>query len=180
MPTSSTTGALERSIDTSWIRAAVERYEGPLVLYASKLTGDVERARDVVQEVFLRLCSQRREEVESHLAEWLYTVCRNRALDVCRKEQRMSPLSEKQAVERAGTDPGPDETLERQEAASHMIRALNGLPDNQQEVLRLKFQHGLTYREISRVTKLTVGNVGFLIHAGLRTIRQRMTGTGGP
>ena len=48
------------------------------------------------------------------------------------------------------------------------------LPANQQEVIRLKFQHGLSYKQIAEVTQLSVSNVGFLIHAGLKTLRQRL------
>ena len=38
-----------------WLRALLDRYEGPLIGYATRLTGDPERARDVVQDVFIRL-----------------------------------------------------------------------------------------------------------------------------
>jgi RNA polymerase sigma-70 factor (ECF subfamily) len=48
------------------------------------------------------------------------------------------------------------------------------LPDNQQEVIRLKVQNGLSYREISEVTGLSVSNVGFLLHKGIKTIREKM------
>ncbi len=40
---------------------------------------------------------------------------------------------------------------------------------------RLKFQGGLSYKQISEVTSLTVTNVGFLIHTGLKTLRQRLS-----
>jgi RNA polymerase sigma-70 factor (ECF subfamily) len=50
------------------------------------------------------------------------------------------------------------------------------LPKNQQEVIRLKFQHGLSYKEISTVTNLSVTNVGFLIHTGLKVLRERFGG----
>ena len=54
------------------------------------------------------------------------------------------------------------------------MRALDDLPANQQEVIRLKFQNDLSYREISRITKLSESNVGFLIHTGLKTLRHRV------
>jgi len=38
----------------------------------------------------------------------------------------------------------------------------------------LKFQYGLTYQEISKVTDLTVSNIGFLIHTAIKTIRQQL------
>ena len=77
---------------SSWVHAALERYEQPLIRYAARFTGDVERAREVVQDTFLKLCAADRAKVESRLAPWLYTVCRNRALDVRDKEVRMKPL----------------------------------------------------------------------------------------
>src|SRR5258708_845972 len=81
--------------DQQWIRQAVDRYEGPLTLYAARLLGgDVERARDVVQDAFLRLWEADRVSVDGHLAQWLYRVCRNRTLDVRRKESRMTTTLE--------------------------------------------------------------------------------------
>ncbi len=158
-----------------WIRSLLERHEGPLLRYAARITGDLERAQDVVQDTFLKLCKQEREDVEGHAVEWLFTVCRNRALDVRRKERRMKTLGESKAAEScASGESAPAEILERGETASRILQIFGTLSENQQEVLRLKFQGGLSYKEISRVTDLTVSNVGFLIHTGLKTIRTRL------
>ena len=46
--------------------------------------------------------------------------------------------------------------------------------ENQREVVRLKFQAGLSYAEISRVTGHSVSNVGFLLHTALKTLRRQM------
>jgi RNA polymerase sigma-70 factor (ECF subfamily) len=54
------------------------------------------------------------------------------------------------------------------------MQAMGGLTRNQQEVIRLKFQNALSYREISDVTGLSVSNVGYLIHMGLRQMRQQL------
>lgn len=40
----------------TWIRSILDRYEGPLTRYVTRILGDVDLARDVVQETFLRLC----------------------------------------------------------------------------------------------------------------------------
>jgi RNA polymerase sigma factor (sigma-70 family) len=50
---------------------------------------------------------------------------------------------------------------------------LTALPPNQREVVRLKFQNQLSYREISNLTRLTETNIGFLLHTALKTLRQR-------
>jgi DNA-directed RNA polymerase specialized sigma24 family protein len=48
------------------------------------------------------------------------------------------------------------------------------LPDNQREVLYLKFQCDLSYKEISNITQLSVTNVGFLIHTGVKSVREKI------
>ena len=159
---------------SDWVRAAVERHGGPLTRYAAQLTGNLDTARDVVQDTFLRLCQADPDRVQGHLAEWLFTVCRNRALDVLRKENRMQPLTEVDLAVRPGDAPSPAAEAERRETTSEVLRLLADLPPNQREVVRLKFQNGLSYQEISRVTHLTVTNVGVLIHTAIKTLREEL------
>ncbi len=158
-----------------WVTAALHRYETPLVHYAQRITGDAERARDVVQETFLKLWQEPRESVDGHLAQWLYTVCRNQALDVRRKESRMVAVSDPPVFQVDDRQPNPARVEEAREEVHGILELMNGLPVNQQECIRLKLQHGLSYREISGVTGLSVSNVGFLIHTGLKTLRAKVS-----
>jgi RNA polymerase sigma factor (sigma-70 family) len=160
----------------AWVREALARHEAPLLHYATRLLlGDRERARDAVQETFARLVPQDPAEVAAHLAEWLFTVCRRVALDIRRKEARMAPLNESLAEALAHRRaPSPADSLERRETSAQVQRALAALSETQQEVLRLKFQHGFSYKEIARVTGLSVSNVGVQIHLGLKRVRERL------
>jgi RNA polymerase sigma-70 factor (ECF subfamily) len=160
---------------SDWLRSVVARYEGPLVRYAARITGDAERARDVVQDTFLRLCEQDRAELDGRLAQWLYTVCRRRALDVRRKEYRMQATIPERLEGASDSRNGQaDAAAEQQELQQAVLALLAGLPENQQEVVRLKFQSGLSYREISGVTGLSVSNVGYLLHVAIKTVRQQL------
>lgn len=163
--------------NADWVRGLLETHEQPLVRYALRLTGDLEQARDVVQDVFLRLIAAQRASVDGHAVEWLYTVCRNRCLDVRRKERRMTTLSTEaeQLLTEGAAGAAPCDAGQTLEDRAAVLRLIDSLPERQQEVIRLKFQAGMSYREISGVTNLTVSNVGFLIHTGLRTIRERLT-----
>jgi RNA polymerase sigma factor (sigma-70 family) len=154
----------------AWIEAAVERFEAPLSRYASRIVRDNDRARDVVQDTFLRLCRQDRRALDDDLASWLFTVCRNRAVDLVRKDHGEEPLSGEDTPEMpaAPASAGMDADL---------TLALARLSANQQEVIRLKFQQGLKYREIAAVTGLSVSNVGFLIHTGLKKLRAALGDT---
>jgi RNA polymerase sigma factor (sigma-70 family) len=161
--------------DPDWIQSVLTRYEQPLIRYAAHITRDFERAREVVQDTFLKLCrrkeSRSASEDDENLAPWLYTVCRNGALDVRRKEKKMTGIDEVQLQE-IPVRPQFPAALEQKEQLAEVLNILGTLPANQQEVLRLKFQGDLSYQEISRVANLSVGNVGFLIHTGLKTIRE--------
>lgn len=155
-----------------WVRAAVAQYEGPLTQYAARLVGDVDRARDVVQDTFLKLWTADRAAVDGHLGQWLFRVCRNRALDVCRKESRMTTLQENQVESRS--DPSSAMSPAVLGETRGVLNMLEELPERQQEVIRLKFQGGLSYREIANVMDLTATHVGVLIHTGLKAIRERL------
>lgn len=162
------------SEQAAWVRTALDQHEGSLIRYATSITGDVDVARDVVQDTFIRLCSQSREALDGHLSEWLFTVCRNRALDIKRKESRMTPLTDQDLQSRESHEPPPDIAAQRSDAAESLLQLVGALPANQQEVIRLKFQSGMSYQEISRVTNLTVTNVGFLIHTAVKALRQKL------
>ncbi|MFH0945236.1 MAG: sigma-70 family RNA polymerase sigma factor [Planctomycetota bacterium] len=160
--------------ERQWIRDALDRFEGPLLLYARRLTGDAERARDVVQDTFLKLCRQRRADVSARLAEWLYTVCRNAAIDVRRKERVMRVVPSEEVKGGVAAEASPAAQVAYKEQQERLLDLLDRMPAKQQEVLRLKFQGGLSYKEISRVTGESISNVGVLLHVGLRGLRARV------
>ena len=169
---------MKDSASQAWIDAAIEQYEGPLLRYAQHFVFDLESARDVVQDTFLKLCKQSENEMRPKLAKWLFTVCRNRAIDVCRKESRMKVAPKDQIsdhlVARADDSASPAEGLEKVETAQGLMQQLSRLPNQQQEVLRLKFHGGLTYREIAEVTGLSSSHVGVILHTAISKLRQRM------
>lgn len=153
------------------------RYEQPLLRYAARITGDAETAQDVVQDTFLKLCLANRDTIEGYLAPWLYRVCRNRALDVRKKEQRMQPVEPVRLETHPSHQPPPRAVAEGRETESLVLDALAELPENQQEVFRLKFQDQLSYKEISDVTGFPVDNVRYLIHTSLKRVRERLRTT---
>ncbi len=160
------------------VPAALAAYEGPLLAYARRITGDADRARDVVQDTFLKLWQKPPDRSTDRLAQWLFTVCRNRALDVCRKERRMMLLSDQAGRWLPGAEPNPAEAAASAEAATRVADAMADLAPNQQEVLRLKFQHGFSYREIAGITGLSASNVGYLLHVGIKALRSKFQALG--
>ena len=163
----------DANADSERMQILLRRFEIPLLQFATRITGDRERARDVVQETFVKLQNNGAFQ-NPEPATWLFTVCRNGALNVCRKERRIRYL-DKGLIEahETGEQPMPFERLEQQEAAGFLLRIVATLPPRQQEVIQLKFQNDLSYQQIAEITKTTANNVGVLIHTALKTLRQR-------
>lgn len=160
-------------IDDAEMAEILRRFERPLLQYATRILGDSERARDVVQETFVKLQCENRTQLDHAPAKWLFTVCRNGALNICRKEKRLTYIDEEILETHPNEQPSPDENLEAKEASGFLLRILGTLPPRQQEILQLKFQNDLSYQEISEITELSVSNVGVIIHNALKTLRQR-------
>lgn len=165
-----------------WIQAAIDEHQGPLVRYAHHFLKDLDRARDVVQETFFKLLQQDRSKIAGHLKPWLFHVCRNQAIDVCRKENRMNladskTLDQSQGRKVNGTHSlanDPAMIAESNEDATRVERLVGQLNDKQQEVIRLKFQDAMSYKQIAEVTGLTASNVGFILHSALKKLRQQV------
>ncbi len=159
---------------SEWVDAAMREHESALFRYAVRITGDAELARDATQDVFLRLCKENSAELNGRLRPWLYRVCRNRAIELRRKESRMQSTCESVCAGSADRSGDPAMAAEKVETTSQVARLVSELAATQQEVIRLRFEHGLSYKEIAAVLDLTVSNVGVLIHTAIKALRSRM------
>lgn len=154
-----------------WVLAALDAYEGRLLLYAQRLTnGDVNLARDVVQHAFLQLCRQSPHELNGSLRSWLYAVCRNRAIDLKRRSFRLEPFAGVEC-QQAGREIDPADALETRDLGDLVHRAMETLPERQQEVVSL-WSEGFAYREISEITGATENYVRVMIHRAFQTLRE--------
>lgn len=156
-----------------WIEAMVDRYERPLLAYACRLFGgDHGKSQDAVQETFLRLCREDRAQIESRVAAWLFSVCRSRVIDMQRAQGHAMNSIDQLPI----ADPSPDasKVAESAEQSFKLSALVQSLTPRQQEVIRLRLQADLSYREIAEITGMTVSNVGFHLHAAVRSLRDSM------
>lgn len=157
-----------------WLRWVVDRYQGPLIRIAYRITGNLEVAREVTQDTFLRLCRQEQRLVNGQLASWLFTVCRNRSLDVLKKERRLQPVEDEDFWFPDGRGTSPDVAAARHDSYNLVRSIMKGLSKRDSEVLRLKFEYGMSYREIAEALEITESNVGFILHNTVRKIRKQL------
>ena len=151
----------------------LQRYERPLIRYAHSLVGQLDDARDIVQDVFLKFSQTMATVDPEKLAAWLFTVCKNRATDHLRKNRRLVYMETETLDEATAPTAEPSDGMEQAETALELRRLLETLPVKQREAIRMKFIAGLSYKEISQAMKTSVGNVGYLIHHGVTAMREQ-------
>ena len=163
------------------LRSAMSDFEIPLTKYAVSILGDLEQARDVVQDTFLKLYKQDPEKVRQKVKSWLFTVCRNHCYDLIKRNRRTSNLGEDEISYITSNDDNPFQVisfLEGREEIDEKIKILYSLieelPSRQREVMRLKFQANLSYKEIAETIGISSSNVGFVMHSALKKLREDM------
>ena len=156
--------------------------ESPLLSYALRLTGERGPAEDVVQEAFMKLHAEFNQVREPR--RWLYRTVHNAALNQRRQASKLvsldgSPVDGASVpVDTTDPQPLPDEQIARWEGIGLVRLSLNALDDRSRELVRLKFNENLSYKEISTRTGLTSGNVGYLLHHALKAIAAELTKNG--
>jgi RNA polymerase sigma-70 factor (ECF subfamily) len=156
--------------------------ESPLLGYARRLLGDVSLSEDIVQEAFMRLHAQFHQVRAPQ--PWLYRTVHNLAVDHQRRASKMVPLesSANEDASAAGdlcdSQPFPDEQIARWESIGLVRLVLETLDARSQELIRLRFNEDLSYKEISGRTGLTVGHVGYLLHHALKAMAVELAKTG--
>ena len=148
--------------------------ESPLLSYALRLVGELSVAEDMVQEAFMKLHAQFEKVREPR--RWLYRTVHNQALNHRRQAGKIVPLNPQggggaqAATDATDPQPLPDEQIARWEGIGLVRLSLETLDDRSRELIRLEFNEGLSYKEISTRTGLKVGHVGYLLHHALKSI----------
>ncbi len=188
--------------DRSAVLAAYAALADPLFRYLRARSGDPELAADVVGTTFIELVEQAPclEGGVAGLRRWLFTAARHNLVDEQRKrgrrrevlagdrpgesepardaaDVRLSATAEPAPAEGAASPPTPEEQVVDAERDAEVRRALATLPDDQREVLELRFAGALTAAEAGAVMDRSPGAVRVLQHRALGALRQALDGS---
>lgn len=154
-----------------WFIENLRTYEKRLLRFAlSRVPKDL--AHEIVQEAFLKLWREGAARLEGREGPWLFRVTRNLCLDWLKGEGKRSALSSVENKTLVAPDALVLNKLLQAEEESHLLKMMAKLDENQQEVLRLKFQEDFSYKEISEITGHSVSYVGVLIHEAIMNLRK--------
>ena len=157
----------------------VTEYETALLRYATRLVNNRTTAQDVVQNAFIKLFTRWDEEIVAspRLKGWLFRVTHNEAVDHVRRESRLQLLHSKHAEEQEHAPAhNPHGPLDDQERRALVLAELRKLHPREQQVVLLRLEQGLSYREIAEIMGRTEGNVGNILHHAVKKLSRKLAG----
>lgn len=159
----------------------VDRYRDPIYGLAFNVTGDVDEARDLAQQSFIKaFCALPRFRAGAKFSSWLYTI----AVNLCRswlRAQKHRPVS----IEGSFPDPdalpsaaavvaSPAEAHSREELRRSVLQAVNDLPTKYRVVVVLRHLNDLSYKQIGEILKLPASTVEHRLRTAREMLRQRL------
>ena len=162
--------------------AFVRQFQGRIYGLAYHYTGHAEDARDLAQDVFVRVYQNLHllPEDEGCLT-WLLRITRNACIDHLRRRKARPPLWDLPAedlFDLRSSDPGPLEQEVAESRKAAVLRGLQGLTDLNREILLLKEIHGLSVEAIARMLDVPVGTVKSRSHRARLELAGRLAAVG--
>lgn len=162
---------LERSFHAELYR----RYAPGLFAYAYQQTASREDAEDIVLDVFLVVLQDKRFATfdEKKQEVWLWTITRNKVVDFYRRASRRQQVSIEWLSEPLYEDNtlAPEQLSLKREEYAQLHSAVQALPEPQQEVLRLRFGHGLKCSQIAPILEKSEGAIRMILFRALQMLR---------
>lgn len=139
--------------DDGAVKAVYERFRGPVFAIALSILRDRDRAADATQQTFLKAWrAASTYDPERPIKPWIYAIARRTAIDIYRKTSRVVVSEE---VDHVTISPGLETAWEVFEVRT----AVDELPEEERQVIKLSHFDGLTHQEIADHIGIPIGTV---------------------
>lgn len=154
----------------------IERYQTAVYATALGFTKEPHRAEDLAQEVFVQAFSMLKQLREKErFLPWLLQIARNKAM----RETKKSAGRREQAI-LEDQEPSPARHLENeQERTAGVLSLIEQLPEAYRDVLRMKYQQGLSCKEIAQHEGVAIGTITSRLTRAVSILRTALGGKGG-
>lgn len=172
--------------DSQAFEILYERYSQSVLSYLYRMLGNLEDVESIGQEVFLRAFRFRATyRYPQKFSTWLFTITRNLAINQSRRRRR-SPIRNITELNLDGIDISGDpyqvatratDDLEKQEEIASVLKALDGLPTDQKEVIVLGVFQDLSYAEMEEITGTKAVTLRSRMFHGLKRLARTIGGS---
>ena len=132
------------------------KYNRLLLKITLLITGSKDTANDIVQDSFMKLLNTRSIKTEGNFKNYLTTIAYRLALKEIKKRKKYVSLPKEEVFDNT---PSPMESHIKMESQLNIFDTIYSLPDNQKEILVLRFYGNYSYEEISEITEVPIGTV---------------------
>jgi RNA polymerase sigma-70 factor (ECF subfamily) len=165
-----------REGDTQALGELVRRWERPILSFLTKATGDPAAAKDLRQEVFLRVLRYGASyKPEYAFSTWLYRIARNVLSTWQRKHRRTRSIEVAVSDDAPDQSPSPCDQVARNEVGRQVRESLAALDADERQLLLLRFDLELSYREIGEILELPETTVKSRLYTLLRRLRRSLS-----
>jgi len=158
---------------------AVERHKDRVHSYAAWMLHDVDAARDVAQEVLVRLWVNRERVDAGTAGAWLTRATHNLCIDRGRRK-RARPQADPEVLDTMQdlTRPGPERSAHGSELATAIGKALTTLSTRDRSAVLMREVQGMSYNEIAEVLHVPLGTLKAVLHRARDRLRTELVGAG--
>lgn len=153
------------------IKEILEHWQERLYAYCMAMLHHEHDATDVCQEVLVRVCQHAHKfDRDRSLGPWLFTIARNLCLDLLRKRREIQLNDIPEPASENKTAP----PIERYEEFQKIQRIIDGLNEPYRSLLILKFNQGLSNREVAQVLDIPYSHFRVYLSRALEQVRRRV------
>ena len=150
--------------DRSAISELIERHSQRVRNYIGMMVKDNDIANDIFQETFIKavqVIDEGRYVDSGKFLSWVLRIAHNRVLDYFRREKASKQVNESEAgYDLIGTmrfsEPTAEDNLVLSEVEQTVRNLIDQLPEEQQEVVRLRYYSKLSFQEIAEQTEVSI------------------------
>ena len=147
-----------------------------LFRFAMRFLGNEEEAKDIVQEVFIRVWNGREQmEKVQNWEAWCMRITRNLSLDRIRLITKKQTRPIEESFDLHHDSLSPHESTEMGESMKKISQMIAALPDKQRQVIHLRDVEGYSYQEICDILDLDMNQVKVNLFRARNAVRERMT-----
>ena len=166
-----------RSGDRKVFKTVIESYYDQVYWYAKSLTRDVDLAKDLTQDAFLKLWKKRDKVKKGTIIKgWLYKSVRNKFLDNVKKHGKETYLFETTFAETLDNVVSREYQEELQRKMQIVEREIERLPNKCHQVFKLSKKDGLTNNEIAEHLGISIKTVEGHLTKALKILREKLKG----
>lgn len=146
-----------------------------LFRFAFRLLGSSEEAKDVVQEVLIKVWNGREQMAEvQNMEAWCMRITKNLSLDRLRSKQRRATDSIAEGLEVKQESLTPHENTELNESMQRINQLIASLPEKQRQVIHLRDIEGYSYQEICEMLELDMSQVKVSLFRARNAVREKL------